>query len=349
MYTELCSWHNLLLAYRNASRGKRGQPNVAAFEHRLEDNLLQLQAELRAKTYRAGSYTSFYIHEPKRRLISAAPFRDRVAHHALCNLIEPIFERSFIYDSYANRVGKGTHRALDRAQSFARRFSYVLQIDVEQFFPAIDHQILRSILARKITDPDVLWLIDQTLASGVGVLEEEYQMRWFPGDDLFAIVRPRGLPIGNLTSQFWANCFLSPFDHFVKRELGCLGYVRYVDDAVLFADDKQMLWAWRGAVIEQLAAQRLTIHPGAQPRPTSEGFPFLGFIVFPQRRRLKRRKGIYYRRKLWRLIDAYEAGQISLDALIASVQGWQSHVRYGNTVGLQEAILTVPHKPPEEG
>jgi RNA-directed DNA polymerase len=130
-----------------------------------------------------------------------------VAHHALCNVIEPTFERSFVYDSYANRKRKGTHRALDRAQDFARRFRYVLQCDVEQFFPAIDHQVLREILARKIGDADVLWLIDQILASGVGVLTEQYTLRYFRGDTLLDALRPRGLPIGNLTSQFWANCY----------------------------------------------------------------------------------------------------------------------------------------------
>jgi len=122
MYAQLCSWENLLLAYRKAAKGKRGHPNVAAFEHRLEDNLISLQEELQSFSYRPGEYTSFYVHEPKSRLISATPFRDRVAHHALCNLIEPLFERLFIPDSYANRLGKGTHRALDHLQAFARRY-----------------------------------------------------------------------------------------------------------------------------------------------------------------------------------------------------------------------------------
>ena len=114
LYEELCTWDNLCLAYRQAARGKRGMAPAAGFEYRLEDNLLRLRSQLRAGTYRPGSYSSFHIHEPKRRLISAAPFRDRVVHHALCNVLEPLFERRFIYDSYANRVGKGTHRALDR-------------------------------------------------------------------------------------------------------------------------------------------------------------------------------------------------------------------------------------------
>ncbi len=242
-YAAVYDWENLRLAYRKAARGKRGKWAAAKFEYRLADNLLQLQAGLAGKTYRPGPYDSFTVHEPKRRLISASPFRDRVVHHALCNLIEPVFERGFIHDSYANRVGKGTHRALDRAQSFARRYQYVLQCDVEQFFPAIDHQILRATLARRIHDPDVMWLVDRILAGGVGVLAGEYRQRYFPGDDLLAAVRHRGLPIGNLTSQFWANCMLSPFDHFVKRELGCRGYLRYVDDFALFADDKEVLWA----------------------------------------------------------------------------------------------------------
>jgi RNA-directed DNA polymerase len=339
MYVQLYSWDNLLLAYRRASRGKRGHPSVATFEYRLEDNLLQLQQELRDRTYRPGSYVSFYVHDPKRRLISAAPFRDRVVHHALCNLIEPIFERSFIADSYANRVAKGTHRALDRCQAFARHHRYVLQCDVRQFFPSVDHAILRRILARKLGDPNVLWLVDRILESGIGVLNREYKMAWFPGDDLFAANRPRGLPIGNLTSQFWANCYLDPFDHFVKRELRCQGYLRYVDDLLLYADDKGTLWRWREPVVERLAQLRLTIHPAAHPRPVSEGIPFLGFVVFPTHRRLKRRKGIAYRRRLKRLLAAYAMGEIPLEQVTASVQGWVNHVRYADTWELRRTLF----------
>ena len=349
MVDQIHTWPNLLLAYRRASKGKRGQPNVAAFEHRLEDNLLRLQAELAGQTYRPGPYTSFFIHEPKRRLISAAPFRDRVVHHALCNVIEPIFERSFVADSYANRVGKGTHRALAAAQQLAQKHRYVLQLDVVQFFPSIDHAILRQTLARKLDDSTVLWLIDQILASGVGVLSESYDMVYFPGDDLFAAQRPRGLPIGNLTSQFWANCYLNPFDHFVKRQLRCPAYVRYVDDILLFGDDKRELQGWRDACVNRLARCRLTIHPGAHVRPASEGFPFLGFTLYPDRRRLKRRKGVYFQRRLRRMIAAYAAGELSIDQLTASVKGWTNHVRYGNTVGLRKAVLRRPIPAPKRG
>jgi RNA-directed DNA polymerase len=345
MLTAVAAWDNLLLAYRNAARGKRGGAEVSAFEHRLEDQLIALRTELLTRTYHPGAYRSFFIHEPKRRLISAAPFRDRVVHHALCNLIEPRFERSFVADSYANRVGKGTHRALDAAQRYARRFHYVLQLDVRQYFPSIDHAILRGILARKLQDEGVLWLIGQILASGTDVLRHEYNMVYFQGDDLLAALRPRGLPIGNLTSQFWANCYLNPLDHFIKRELRCPGYVRYVDDLLLFGDDKPTLHGWRLAVEARLAGLRLTAHRAAQPRPVSEGIPFLGLVVYPDRRRLKRRKGVHFRRRLHGLLVAYEAGLVPPESVAASIEGWRNHLRYGNTVGLQRAVLDVV--PPE--
>jgi len=358
MYQQLCSWENLLLAYRKASKCKRGQPNVASFEYRLEDNLLQLQRELQERTYHPGGYHSFYIHDPKKRLISAAPFRDRVVHHALCNLIEPIFEKTFIFDSYANRIGKGTHKALDRATQYARRFRCVLTCDVRQFFPSIDHEILRDVIAsvlREAISPrnrgllrreerpplnDIMWLVEKILQSGIGVLSEEYEMVYFPHDDLFAIHRPRGLPIGNLTSQFWANCYLNPFDHFVKRELRCKGYIRYVDDFLLFSNDKSELSEWRESLIHKLAEFRLTLHENkAQARPVSEGIPFLGFHIFPAHRRLKRRKGIAFQRKYQQMSREHAEGKISRAKISVSVQGWVNHVRYANTWGLRRVIL----------
>ena len=339
MYTQLTRWDNLLEAYRKASRGKRGQPNVAAFEHQLEENLLALQRELTDFNYRQGGYVSFYIHEPKRRLISAAPFRDRVVHHALCNIIEPAWERSFIADSYANRVGKGTHRALDRCQQFARRYRYVLQCDIQQFFPSIDHAILRAALARKCDDPCVLWLIDSILASGADVLTAQYQMHYFPEDRLFAPLRPRGLPIGNLTSQFWANVYLNGFDHFVKRELSCPAYLRYVDDFLLFADDKRTLWQWKQAIEERLAALRLTIHPSTEARPVAEGITFLGFRIFPEQRRLKPAKGYHFQRRIKKMNADFATGEIDFADVTCRVKAWVNHTRYANTVGLRRAVL----------
>lgn len=224
-------------------------------------------------------------------------------------------------------------------QRLARRYRYVLQCDVRQFFPSIDHAILREVLSGKISDSHVLRLIDLILASGRDCVSDTYEMVYFPDDDLLAALRPRGLPIGNLTSQFWANVYLNLLDHFVKRELRCPGYVRYVDDFLLFGDDKAALWTWRAAVAGRLARLRLTIHPGAHPRPVREGIPFLGFVLFPNRRRLKRRKGIHFQRNLRALVAAYRAGVLPASRITATIQGWVNHVRHGNTVGLRKAVL----------
>ena len=183
LYPQLCSFENLYAAYLAAKKGKSGKTAVADFMHRREDELFALQDELQSKTYLPGAYHSFYVHDPKKRLISAAPFRDRVVHHALCNMIEPIYESRFIEDSYANRIGKGTHSALDRTQKFTRQYSYVLQCDVKQFFPSIDHAILFETLAHRIADENALWLIERILQSGRGVLSEEYDMQYFSSDD----------------------------------------------------------------------------------------------------------------------------------------------------------------------
>ena len=341
LWPQVVAFENLYDAFKQAARGKRSKASVASFEYHLENNLLTLQYELKSGNYQPGRYTSFRIHEPKRRLISAAPFRDRVVHHALCNVIEPIFERKFIYNSYANRVGKGTHRALDRCTQYMRRHRYLLPIDVRQFFPSIDHAILLQMLGDTLHDEAVMGLIVQIVASGTGVQAGEYDMVYFGGDDLFAISRPRGLPIGNLTSQFWANVYLNGLDHYIKRKLKCHGYLRYVDDLLLFSDCLQTLDCWRLEVIDYMASLRLTIHEGsAQPRPCRCGVPFLGFQVYPDHRRLKRRNAVLARRRLRQLSRDYAVGQIDLDRVDASVQGWINHARYGDTWGLRQSILS---------
>ena len=195
MMAQVCAWENLLAAWRSAARGKRGKPGVAAFAYQAADRLLEIQAGLRDGTWRPGEFVHFEIHSPKRRRISAAPFADRVVHHALCNVIGPVFERLFIADSYANRVGKGTHRAVDRLQGFTRRYRYGLRLDVVKHFPSIDHEILINVLRGAIGDEQVLALAARILASGDRVLEQEYEMSWFPGDDLWAAGRPRGVPV----------------------------------------------------------------------------------------------------------------------------------------------------------
>jgi retron-type reverse transcriptase len=341
LYPQVCTYENLHQAYRAARKnGKRKKANVAAFECDLEMELSRLQNELVEKTYQPGRYRHFYIYERKRRKISAAPFRDRVVHHALCNIIEPIFEARFIHDSYACRVDKGTHRAIERAQLFARQHPYALQCDIAQFFPSIDHAILRGLLARYLADDDALWLIDRVLASGAGVLADEYTMRYFPGDDLFAVNRLRGLPIGNLTSQFWANVYLNELDYFVKHQLHCACYVRYADDFVLFDDDKARLHAWRAEIITFLQTLRLQLHEDrASVFTTRGGFTFLGFRLFPHYRRLRKDNARAFGRRLRAMSADYAAGEIAMDEIHARAQSWIAHANFGNTYQLRLRIF----------
>jgi len=349
LYPQIVSFENLFAAYRKAAKGKRAQANVAAFEFDLETNLLRLQEDLQTHAYRPGPYRSFHIRDPKQRLVSAAPFRDRVVHHALCNVIEPLFERTFIGDSYANRKGKGNHAALDRAQHFARRYPYVLQCDIVQFFPCVDLQILRGILARKIADDETMALIDHILENDADINPAVQTQDiaslplYFPGDDLFAALRPRGLPIGNLTSQFWANVYLNELDQYVKRILHCPAYVRYVDDFLLFADNKRQLWAWKDAVRERLAALRLIFHERSSTvYPVANGIPFLGFRLYPNRRRLKRRNGVAFARRFRQYRKAVARGKLSMADLHIRIRGWIAHAAHGDTRGLRRSLLAAP-------
>jgi RNA-directed DNA polymerase len=347
LYPQIASFANLERAWRKARKGKRSKLAVAAFEFDAEGELLQLQRELEDKSYRPGPYRSFIIHDPKKRKISAAPFRDRVVHHALCNVLEPIYERKFIHDSYANRLGKGSHRALDRAQSFARRYRYVLKCDVETFFPAVDHRCLRQILGKHILCPDTCWLIDQIIDSGAGVLNDQYRMRWFPGDDLLSPLRPRGLPIGNQTSQFWANVYLNPMDHFVKRDLGCTAFCRYVDDFLLFHDRKETLHAWRRAIEEFLVSLRLTIHPDKSVVfPVNSGIPFLGFILYRDRRRLKIGNVRAFLRRFRGQRRDIRQGRATWEMVKPSFVSWNAHAAHGDTWRLRGRLYQQRPIPP---
>jgi hypothetical protein len=291
-------------------------------------------------TYRPGPYVHFHIKEPKRRKISAARFCDRVVHHALCNVIEPRFERVFLPDSYANRVGKGTHKAIERLQAFSRRYRYVLRADVVQHFASIDHAILLQALKSHIPEPDILALVGTIINSGRGVLDDEYRYQRFPGDDLLAVCRPRGLPIGNLTSQFWSNCYMHGFDVFVKRELGCRAYLRYVDDFALFGNCKRELWRWKAAIIERLARLRLVIHERrAQVTPVESGIPWLGLVVYPSHRLVKARKVRSTHRRLRSRLTAYHEGAISYADLEASILGWANHVGHADSWGLRRHVM----------
>lgn len=237
-------------------------------------------------------------------------------------------------------MGKGTHRAIDRFQQFSKAYTYVLRLDIVKHFPAIDHQILLQLLSRQIQDEQIQWLMAIIIASGEGVLDQEYQPILYPGDDLLDLCRPRGLPIGNLTSQFWSNCYLHPLDMFIKRELACKAYLRYVDDFALFSNSKVELWHWKQKIRDKLAQLRLQFHEhAAQVTPVTAGIPWLGFVVYPEYRRLKRRKVVHAQRRLDARFSDWQQGRISFAEFDASVQGWINHVRYADSWGLRSHIL----------
>jgi retron-type reverse transcriptase len=323
LWGRFASFENLWLAARKARRGKRASPAVQQFEHDLEPELVALKRELEDGSYRPGPYRTFTIHAPKPRLISAAPYRDRVVHHALLGVLEPVFERFLVTDTYACRKGKGTHAALDRYTKLARRYRYALQLDVEKFFPSIDHALLKARLGRKIKDVRVLALCSAIVDASNA---QEPRKLYFAGDDLFSpCERRRGLPIGNLTSQWFASVYLDEIDHLVADRLG-LGYVRYGDDMVAFADDKQRLHRARRTVEEALAVLRLRLKRRRQRvYPVTEGTLFLGFQVFPDRRRLDPANVARFRRR--RAKKTWE-----------QLRAWAAHAGHANTVALRRSL-----------
>ncbi|MDR4488197.1 MAG: reverse transcriptase/maturase family protein, partial [Nitrospirales bacterium] len=229
IWSQLVSFQHLLEAFRKARLGKRGRLGVGEFELNLEKNLFALQRELQEERYQPGAYRLFTIYERKPRVIAAAPFRDRVVHHAVLSLIEPLCDRTFISDSYACRRGKGVHAAVDRYQAWCRTYRYVLKMDIRHYFPSIDHDLLKEKLRRRIKDARVLALLDRIID---GSPHTDSACGYFPGDDLFTpLTRCVGIPIGNLTSQFFANLYLDDLDHFIKQALQIRPYLRYVDDS----------------------------------------------------------------------------------------------------------------------
>jgi retron-type reverse transcriptase len=341
LWPRITSFENLYLAFRQARKGKRSRSDVAAFELDLESNLLQLQRTLLDGTYRPAGYRHFLVTDPVPRKISAAPFRDRVVHHALCRVIEPLFHRVFLPHSFANREGKGTHRALARCRTLVKQHPYVLKADVSKFFPSIDHEIMHELLVRRIRCAPTRRLIRLILDSGAGVLADEYRMTWFPGDSLLSpLDRARGLPIGNLTSQFWANVYLHELDRFVVHRLGRRAYVRYVDDVLVFGESKTDLHEVHRQLADFLVSLRLTLHPTkTRVLPVATGVPFLGFVACPNRMRIKAAAVRRFMRRMRRVQRAFAQGGMPVDRVTASMRSWLSHAGHGQTYRLREMLL----------
>lgn len=332
-WVELTGFANLYAAWRNASRGKRHRKPVSRFACDLEEELLLLQHELQTGTWRPGGYRTFTIYERKPRIISAAPFRDRVVHHALMQVIEPQLETWMYRHSYACRVGKGVHAAVDRYEACARRFAYVLKMDVQQYFPSIDPLILHRQLCRVIPEPGIQDLIGHILFERRVAGEAHGERKSVS----------LGLPIGNLTSQTFANWYLTPFDHWLSRRLPNGNYLRYVDDLWLFADDKAELWAAALAAKNYLASRlRLNVHPRKTAlHRTSEKVDVLGYQISRHRRWLRPDNGHRFRRRLKGMARAYAGGQVDFADLRPRIASWIGHARHGETHGLRRAIFRV--------
>ena len=303
-----------------------------------EKELLRLERQLNAGTWRSGGYTVIEVTDPKPRSVSAAPFRDRVVHHALCAVIAPLFEQGFIVDSYANRTGYGTHRAVARYEQYRDRFSHVLRADIFRYFPSIDHAILKADFRRRIACPQTLALMDAIVD---GFNPQEPVELLFPGDDLFTpALRRRGLPIGNLTSQWFANIYLDGLDHFIKEVLRA-PYVRYVDDFALFHDDPAVLTQWRERIATYLAGRRLVLHPAKTfVAATTEDATFLGYVLRSNgARRLPEINVRRFRNRLRGLRDRWSADTVTTDQIQQRVSSWIAHAEHAHTWRLRHALF----------
>jgi retron-type reverse transcriptase len=317
IYNNVWDFKNILKSYYLARKRKNKKTYVIDFEWNLERELLKIQKELQEKTYQPGSYKNFYVSDPKKRLVYVASFKDRIVHHVLCNVIEPIFDKGFIYDNYACRKNKGTHCAVMRLKKFLRTFYfkcgfsdnfYILKCDISKFFDSVDKEILFELIKKKIKDKNVLWLIKKILNSTNG---------------------PKGIPIGNLTSQLFANIYLNELDQFIKHHLRVKYYIRYMDDFVIVSDDKNQLKIWREEIRKFLQNHlQLILHPQKQEiLPAKIGVDFLGFHVFYSH--ILIRKSTV--RRFWK---KFKKGKMSYESFWSYV----GHLKFADWWGLKKKI-----------
>ena len=344
LYAALCSYENLELAWRKARQRKTLKNYVIEFESDLENNLKQLKYELETFTYSPAPLTTFIIRDPKTRKISASHFRDRVVHHALCNIVEPILAKNFIYDSFANQKNKGNHKAIRRFEYFmgkvncrqttrggqAKLFEsrigmgYALKADIKHYFDTVDQQILLNIIWRKIKDKNVIWLIKTILTN-----HKTY-------------VLGKGMPIGNLTSQFFANVYLNELDRFVKHDLKIKYYIRYVDDFVILHRDKTTLIRLKEDIDNFLRLKlKVELHPEKTRIVRLEnGVTFLGFRIFSDHRLLKKSNTQRIWKRLNIIKQKYDARVLTKASASASIEGWMVYAAFAKTHKLRVHVLS---------
>jgi hypothetical protein len=364
LFNKIIDAKNLVSAFHNASEGKRYRATVMNFEKNLGRNILLLQQELLAKQYQPGNYHFFYLFDPKKRKISAAPFRDRIVHHAVYRIIEPIFNEKFIFDSFACRQVKGSHRAVNRLQKFLitnirgiserererereRETIYCLKCDVSKCFPSVNHNILIQILKKKIKEENTIWLLEQIIKSYE--TDDEHD-NLFPPNSHFRICRPRGIPIGNLTSQIFINIYLNELDQYVKHQLKVRYYVRYVDDFIILSKDKRYLQELTETIRTFLYDKLyLTLHPKkVSISPSDKGIDFLGYVIFKEHILLRTRNVKSFRKRLKKYRQLYLDSKTDKEKeekekkIMESITAWLAHAEHADTYQLRKSIFGTP-------
>lgn len=322
IWSQICTFDNLQLAYLKARKGKRQRDAVALFELHREAELFNLQQALMAGSYRPGAYRQFTIYESKPRTISAAPFRDRVVHHAIMHILQPLLEPMLYRHCYACRKGFGVHRAVDQYQYWSKRFAYVLKMDVQRYFPSVDQQVLLGQLGAVIHDAPLLSVLERII-------------RHYPTPHA-----GKGMAIGNLTSQFFANWYLREVDNLIAAVCGFRASMRYVDDFFVLGDDKEALWRLKRQVDAALKPLGLVLHQHkAVVCQTREKVPILGYQVSRERRWLQAANAKKAQRKLLKQARACQQKTLQFKKVQPSVRAWVGHAQHGQTLGLRRALL----------
>ena len=340
LWKELCSYDNIFLAYKKARKHKTTKDYVLKFERDIKDNLLTLRSELLFHCYKPRPLVNFIIRDPKTRKISKSDFRDRVVYHALCNIIEPIFEKTFIYDSYANRKGKGSLKAVQRFDYFKIKVSknnslhcYILKADIKKYFENVDHNILLNVIKKKVKDKRVIWLIRIILNNSTIDKED------------------KGMPLGNLTSQFFANVYLNELDYFIKKELKAKYYIRYVDDFVILDNEKSILCNHKEKIDYFLKNKlNLQLHPQkSKIIKLGEQLSFLGFRIFYYHKLLKKSNLRKMRFKFYFLKEEFKEDKINYDNIYDFLEGWVAYSKQANAYKLRNKLgLVIERSFPNE-
>ncbi len=311
---------NLRLAFWKAQKGKSYKSSVVQYRENLNHNLLELREQILAGQVKTGEYHYFKIYDPKEREICASAFDERVLHHALMNICHEYFDKFQIYDSYASRPGKGVHVGLKRAKKYTEKYQWFLKLDVRKYFASIEHQILQRQLEKRFSDRKLLYIFEQIISS-------YYSM---PG---------KGLPIGNLASQYFANHYLGELDHFIKESLRCKAYVRYMDDMVIWHDDKSQLKELRDIVNEYVSSRlNCTLKP-ALLNKTTRGLSFCGYILHPNHIRLTQRSKKRYLRKMNDVQEQYNTGNWTEEKCQRHALPLIAFTRHADALGLRQAVL----------